>query len=91
MGDYQLFEVSHPVIFEVELDQILPLAGGEETAGHHEVLIAERAQHLGAVTLNAAMRAGSSSIRTVRSRLPPMRTSPMPSMVSRVFLMVLMA
>ena len=39
----------------------------------------------------AAMRAGRRLTRMVRSRRPPRRTSPTPSMVSRRFLMMLIA
>ena len=47
VGHHQLLQVAHPVVFEIELDQVFPPPGGEEAAGHHEVLVAQCLQHFG--------------------------------------------
>jgi hypothetical protein len=68
--------------FEVELDQVFGGLADHEAAGQLHVLAAKALAMSCAEIASAVMRSGSRLTRMVRSRRPPRRTSPTPSMVS---------
>jgi len=83
VGDDHLLQLSGLMEFQVELNQVFTGLADQEAAGHLEVFTLKGT--------NQVLCSMSRLTRMVRSRLPPMRTSPTPSMFSRRFLITMRA